>query len=86
MHIKSFLRFIYVIIILFFFSLFSFVKAKETEEVDYGPLDVQATEILSDFKNSITNLPKGTEIQSTDIDVILEDIEDHILFIEKRVY
>ena len=85
MHIKSFLCFIYVINILFFFGLFSFVKAIETEEVDYGPLDVQATEILSDFKNSITNLPKGTEIQSTDIDLILEDIEEHIVFIEKHL-
>jgi len=84
MHIKYFLHFIYLVNVLIFFNLFSFVKAKDAEE-NYAPLDTQAAEILADFNDSITNLPKGTKLKSTNIDIILEDIEEHIAFVEKKL-
>ena len=76
--------FIQLIIFLSLISLNNFLWAGKSTEEDLGPLDQQANKLLNDLKKSIKELSKPSNTLSINIDILLEDFEEHLIFIKNK--
>jgi hypothetical protein len=77
--------FIQLIICLSLVNANNFSLAKKSTEEDLGPLDQQANELLQDLRKSIGELSKPSNTLSTNVDIVLEDFEEHLIFIKNKI-
>ncbi len=77
--------FIQLIICLSLVNLNNFSWAKESTEVDLGPLDEQVNEMLNDLRKSINELTKPSNTLSTNVDIVLDDFHEHLIFIKNKI-